>query len=73
MRYDDEHKKETKDIVWGTAYRIALDNKEEVMKYLNYREKNGYSIQYVDVHLHDDDTSDEGVLGPSNDIIKDVS
>jgi glutathione-specific gamma-glutamylcyclotransferase len=50
LTYPDEHRASTDDIVWGRCYRIALDDIDEVMKYLNYREKNGYTVDYVDFH-----------------------
>ena len=37
------------DNVWGVAYRIDPAHAEEVRAYLDHREKDGYSIQQVDV------------------------
>ncbi|RKP13823.1 cation transport regulator-like protein 2-like protein [Piptocephalis cylindrospora] len=34
---------------WGMAYKIAESEVEKVMDHLNYREKNGYTVHYVDV------------------------
>ena len=53
LAYPDEHKDTTEDIVWGKAYRIASDNIDEVLKYLNFREKNGYTVDYVDFYPQD--------------------
>lgn len=37
-------------MVWGAAYRIPLVHKDEVKTYLDIREINGYTIEYVDFH-----------------------
>lgn len=37
-------------MVWGTAYRIPLVYKEKVKTYLDIREINGYTIEYVDFY-----------------------
>ncbi|KAH8111453.1 ChaC-like protein [Phellopilus nigrolimitatus] len=37
------------DIVWGIAYTLDPVHAEDVRKYLDYREKDGYTIEYVDV------------------------
>ena len=44
---------EETDIVWGMAYRIPTDKAEQVKIYLDYREKNGYTIDYVKVDCYD--------------------
>lgn len=41
------------DRVWGVAYRIIRENVDEVRKYLDIREINGYTIQYTDFHPAD--------------------
>lgn len=41
------------DRVWGVAYRIIPENVDEVRKYLDIREINGYTIQYTDFHPAD--------------------
>jgi len=38
------------DVVWGVAYTIDPAYASEVRDYLDYREKNGYTIQHTDVH-----------------------
>jgi len=38
------------DIVWGIAYTIDPAYAAEVRDYLDYREKNGYTIQHTDVY-----------------------
>ena len=39
--------------VWGIAYLVADDDAAQVREYLDYREKNGYEILYVDVYCQD--------------------
>jgi len=43
------------DTVWGIAYTIDPAYAAEVRDYLDYREKNGYTIQYTDVHGFEND------------------
>ena len=38
---------------WGMAYRVASDNVEAVKEYLDYREKNGYTVHVVPVYGED--------------------
>ncbi|KAI9146353.1 ChaC-like protein [Paraphysoderma sedebokerense] len=48
--------REPDDIVcWGMAYKIADEHIEDVKKHLDFREKNGYSIHYVNVYKDVDD------------------
>jgi cation transport protein ChaC len=44
---DDPHPSPHNDITWGVAYRIRADKVEYVKQYLDYREKNGYSVSNV--------------------------
>lgn len=37
-------------MVWGAAYRIPLVYKDKVKTYLDIREINGYTIEYVDFY-----------------------
>lgn len=39
--------------VWGIAYKIRTEDVEEVTKHLDFREKNGYSKQFVTFHPQD--------------------
>ncbi|KAI1127915.1 ChaC-domain-containing protein [Nemania abortiva] len=39
--------------VWGTAYRIKAEHVDEVSKYLDIREINGYTIHYTPFHPAD--------------------
>ncbi|KAG9242398.1 ChaC-like protein-domain-containing protein [Calycina marina] len=41
------------DKVWGTAYRIEAAKVQEVQKYLDIREINGYTIHYTPFHPAD--------------------
>ena len=59
--------------VWGVAYLIEDDDKEEVFEYLDFREKNGYEAEMVqvftsdgvlDCHLYIASTVNEAYLGP---------
>ncbi|CAO1617464.1 unnamed protein product [Sympodiomycopsis kandeliae] len=42
------------DIVWGVTYTIDPTHAKEVREYLDYREKNGYTPQSVDVYGKDE-------------------
>ena len=39
------------DVVWGMAYFIDSNDREAVIEHLNFREKNGYSMDTVSVYL----------------------
>jgi len=38
------------DIVWGVAYEIDPDYAAEVRDYLDYREKDGYTLEEIDIY-----------------------
>eukprot|EP01127_Copromyxa_protea_P011738 TRINITY_DN2976_c0_g1_i1.p1 TRINITY_DN2976_c0_g1~~TRINITY_DN2976_c0_g1_i1.p1 ORF type:complete len:199 (+),score=19.93 TRINITY_DN2976_c0_g1_i1:312-908(+) len=40
-------------IVWGVCYQLSKENKDQVLEYLNFREKGGYSQLEVDVWEND--------------------
>ena len=44
--------------MWGIAYKIEEENVDEVMKYLNFREKNGY--EQVTVNFYPDNVDSHG-------------
>ena len=39
--------------VWGVAYKIRTEDIEQVTNHLDFREKNGYSKQFVTFHPQD--------------------
>lgn len=43
------------DLVWGVCYRIDPKYSQEVKEYMDYREKDGYSCQEVDIWIIDED------------------
>ncbi|CAI2164097.1 5455_t:CDS:2 [Funneliformis geosporum] len=47
---DDFHDHKEDDVTWGIAYKISEEDIKEMMDYLDYREKNGYTIHYLDVY-----------------------
>lgn len=50
------------DIVWGITYTIDPAHASEVREYLDFREKNGYTPQSVDVYGIDEATKEELVI-----------
>ncbi|XP_063832258.1 putative glutathione-specific gamma-glutamylcyclotransferase 2 [Ostrinia nubilalis] len=48
IKSDDPNSK-----VWGVAYKIRTEDIDQVMKHLDYREKNGYSKKTVTFHPKD--------------------
>ncbi|KAI8058401.1 ChaC-like protein [Syncephalis plumigaleata] len=46
---NDIHVHAHDEVTWGVAYKVADADVERVRAHLDYREKNGYSIHYVDV------------------------
>ncbi|CAG8437239.1 9265_t:CDS:2 [Funneliformis mosseae] len=47
---DDFHDHKEDDVTWGIVYKISEEDIKEMMDYLDYREKNGYTIHYLDVY-----------------------
>ena len=72
MKYpNDENQSEPK--VWGVAYYIEEEDRENVFNYLDFREKNGYESTMIsvhtvdgiiDCHLYVASTDNEAFLGP---------
>ncbi|KAF8883822.1 ChaC-like protein [Infundibulicybe gibba] len=50
------------DIVWGIAYTIDPVFEAEVREYLDYREKDGYTMETLDIYGIDQTTGTERVL-----------
>ncbi|KAJ8082064.1 hypothetical protein PM082_007910 [Marasmius tenuissimus] len=50
------------DVVWGIAYTIDPVYEAEVRDYLDYREKDGYTMETLDVHGIDHETGQERVI-----------
>jgi glutathione-specific gamma-glutamylcyclotransferase len=47
----DPHPGPDNNTTWGVAYRIRADKVEEARAYLDYREKNGYTVDTVELHF----------------------
>ncbi|KAL1917046.1 uncharacterized protein VTP21DRAFT_5244 [Calcarisporiella thermophila] len=47
---DDYHESREDDVCWGVAYKIPEAEVEATRAYLDHREKNGYTIHFVDVY-----------------------
>jgi len=43
------------EVTWGIAYCVDAQQKDEVIRYLDYREKGGYTQSVVDVYSKDSD------------------
>ncbi|OLY79742.1 putative glutathione-specific gamma-glutamylcyclotransferase 2 [Smittium mucronatum] len=69
LKYGDEDIHENEDFkCWGMAYKIKSGCEEEVLKHLDFREKDGYTIHKVKVYSEDfEDPSTKHVL--LNDVI----
>ncbi|TFK38806.1 ChaC-like protein [Crucibulum laeve] len=50
------------DTVWGIAYTIDPVYEVEVRDYLDYREKDGYTMETLDIHGVDPETGEEKVI-----------
>ncbi|THU83884.1 hypothetical protein K435DRAFT_688678, partial [Dendrothele bispora CBS 962.96] len=50
------------DVVWGVAYTIDPVYESEVRDDLDYREKDGYTLESIDVYGFDDDGNEKVVL-----------
>ncbi|GLB36826.1 putative catalyzes the cleavage of glutathione into 5-oxo-L- proline and a Cys-Gly dipeptide [Lyophyllum shimeji] len=48
------------DVVWGIAYTIDPAYEAEVRDYLDYREKDGYTMEVIDIYGMDDDDDGGG-------------
>ncbi|KAJ3518274.1 hypothetical protein NMY22_g13761 [Coprinellus aureogranulatus] len=46
------------DTVWGVAYTIDPAHVAEVREYLDYREKDGYTMETLDIYGHDENGKD---------------
>jgi len=46
--------------VWGVAYQIGVQDVEQVSKYLDYREKDGYQRTAATFHPHCNNTQEAG-------------
>ncbi|KAJ2412602.1 Cation transport regulator-like protein 2 [Coemansia sp. RSA 2530] len=40
----------TESVCWGVAYKVEAGRESEVKALLDYREKDGYSIEFINVH-----------------------
>ncbi|RKP39274.1 ChaC, cation transport regulator 2 [Dimargaris cristalligena] len=52
-QFEDNH---METIAWGMAYKVEESKVAEVVKHLDHREKNGYSVHHVHVYHPDSET-----------------
>ena len=57
-------------VCWGTAYLIGADDRDDVLRLLDYREKGGYALHEVDISFLGEDGRDRTgliyIAGPGN-------
>lgn len=77
LTLDDPHPYGEDDVTWGVAYRIDPTYEKEVRKYMDFREKNGYTEMTVDFYpngqtptvkcsVYIGEPSNEAFVGPQN-------
>lgn len=52
------------ELCWGMCYGYAPELRDEVLAYLDYREKDGYDQCFVDVYLQQDEPRDPAIHNP---------
>lgn len=54
-QFNDYHESPEDDVTWGIVYKIKEEFVDEVKNYLDFREKNGYTISVCDVYASMED------------------